>query len=102
LLAGNPNVKVMFENLTLLAPKTQIVSGEVFPNGGGPPLPVMYAGPLTTNPPLTGGLKVGQLAAQSSETVPSITMWCVCAPRVAGDGTQPQDVSIYAAPTAPK
>ena len=55
----------MFENMTFPAPNTQSVSIEVFPNGGGPPLPVIYAGPVTTNPPLTGGLNVGQLVAQA-------------------------------------
>jgi hypothetical protein len=47
----------------------------VFPNGGGPPLPVIYAGPVTTNPPLTGGLNFGQLVAQAVEsglTMPSV------------------------------
>src|SRR5580698_440914 len=55
MLAGAPNFTVIFENFTSVPPSTHIVSVVGFPNDAGPPLPVMYAGPVTTNPSLTAG-----------------------------------------------
>ena len=76
--AGLPIIMVMFENLTTVPPRTQIVSGEGFPKGAPLPLPVTKAIPLTTNPSVDAGLNAGQLVAQSVDTMPSdMLMWCV-------------------------
>ena len=45
-LAGVPIVTVMFENLTLLPPRTQIVTGDGLPNGTAAPLLVTNAVPV--------------------------------------------------------
>jgi hypothetical protein len=85
LLAGVPNANVTFENLTSAPPRTQIVIGDGLPNGAGPPLPVIVAVPVITNPSVTTGLNAGHFVVQSVLSMPSVMlMWCVWAPRVAG------------------
>jgi hypothetical protein len=60
-LAGDPNTRVTLENGTSDPPLTQTCSMDstvsFFEKGAGPPLPVIYAGPVTMNPGLvvTGG-----------------------------------------------
>lgn len=55
-LAGDPNTKVTLENGTSDPPLTQTCSMDntvsFFEKGAGPPLPVIYAGPVTMNPGL--------------------------------------------------
>src|ERR1700734_1779105 len=69
----------------------QIVAGDGLPNGGLPPLPVMYAVPVTTKPSETGGLNVGHFVFQLMGSVGSLwimpsvmLMWCVCGPSFVG------------------
>ena len=69
--AGFPNVSVMLEYLTLVPPRTQIVSDDGLPKGAGPPFPVTNTVPVTTKPSVVGGLNVGQLLV-SVETTPSV------------------------------
>src|SRR5580698_5188430 len=96
-----PKVNVKFENSTnawvpatagfCIPPRMQIVAGDGLPNGGLPPLPVMYAVPVTTKPSETGGLNVGHFVFQLMGSVGSVwimpsvmLMWCVCGPSFVG------------------
>src|SRR5688572_12990627 len=71
-LAGVPIVNVMFEYLTLLPPRTQIVTGDGLPNGTAAPLLVTNAVPVIAKPSVTAGANAGQRAGQSRVTTPSV------------------------------
>src|SRR5262249_29461044 len=73
-VAGAPNVSVMFEYLTLVPPRMQIVTGDGLPNGTPTPLLVTNAVPVIAKPSVAAGARAGQRAGQSRVTTPSVML----------------------------